>query len=70
MSEGLERELYILGDDDETIYQMTVGEVTDLVGFDPDVASVSSTARPRPPVEVSSSELRGAISSVRSLLCG
>ena len=44
MSEDLERELRILGDDDETIYQMTVGEVMDLVGFDPDAASVGSTA--------------------------
>ena len=45
MSEDFERELRILGDyDDETIYQMTVGEVMDLVGFDPDAASVGSTA--------------------------
>lgn len=43
MSEDLGRELRILGDDD-TIYQMTVGEIMDLVGFDPDAASVGSTA--------------------------
>jgi len=44
MSEDFERELRILGDDDKTIYYMTVGEVMDLIGFDPDAASVGSTA--------------------------
>jgi hypothetical protein len=31
MSEDLEREPRIIGDDDETIYQMTVGETTRFV---------------------------------------
>jgi hypothetical protein len=31
MSEDLERELRILGDNDETTYQMTVGETTHFV---------------------------------------
>jgi hypothetical protein len=44
MPEDLERELRILGDyDDETIYQMPVGEIMSLVGFDPDVPDSNVT---------------------------
>ena len=44
MSEDLERELRILGDyDDETIYQMPVGEIMSLVDFDPDVPGTNVT---------------------------